>query len=135
MSLMRLTRRPNTIVSFAEMILYFCVITPAVLLGGAMLICHLTGGDCRPAMTLSVPAWGSFLTHVLGSAPIWTSLLLGVGYTALLMVYWAPGDQRQNDVELLAFALFSAAVLAVVGIAMRGSVAEIGRLLAEVFRV
>ncbi len=114
MSLMRMWGMRSVLASFAEMVFFFCILTPAYFLVLALAYLVVTGGfgSVEPAAMHEA-------ISLIGALPLWVVLLLGFGYLLLIIFYWTPGETKDCGVELQGFAVFLAVVLVVGGLMLQ----------------
>ena len=100
----------SALLSFLEMVVFFGVISMIYFVGIAGV--HATATQVLPPEGAT---WGGTLAAWFSALPAWLWIGMGLGYVALLTVYWAPGNPEANEAELRAFLLL-AGVLLVTGV-------------------
>ena len=110
MSLMAVFGFRSKILSFIEVIFFFAL-SYLFLLG---LSAVYGGAAGRAGEVVRHYAWYDLLAW-LRILPAWMYVVEAVGYLGLITIYWSPGDEAQNRNEVLAFALFLLALLAIGG--------------------
>ncbi len=112
----------STLLSLIEVVVFFAIITTAYFAAVSVLYRGLAGWAVAPPEgSGGGPFWASaprWLGWVLGSLPAWMYFLEGVGYLALITVYWAPVDEQADVVEVRAFGVFLLGVMLTTGLVL-----------------
>jgi len=122
MSLGRALGCRGTALAFVEVLLFFCAISTLYFVGIAFLyalIAQLAGG-AKVSIGAGIGSW-------FATMPKWLMVAMGVGYLALITLYWVPGDEEQNRAEVRGLVLFLIFAAIVAGFSQRDFVKDVAK--------
>lgn len=130
MSLMSLLGVRNTILSFVEIVLFFCTITVACVVGPIFIYAAIYQATAKAPLESFWDLWAWFRI-----APVWVCLISASVYLSTITIYWAPGEKGDDETELRALVVFLLVAVAGVLIYLEAGYGAVSHLAAEFWRI
>ncbi|MHC4982141.1 MAG: hypothetical protein ACYTF6_03105 [Planctomycetota bacterium] len=111
MSLMRILGVRNSLLSFVETVVFFGVAVPAYFLITGMIYV----GIAVAAGEVPTKTFHS-LGSLFGALPVWMWVIQGAVLLLLIVIYWTPGDEELNRIEVRSLVCFFVLALVAGGI-------------------